>query len=296
MGTRALAALFLAPSLALAQSAGQATLSVVGRTTFDTTEINRTECPSTTATVQVSYLPAMSGTFTAGSDQYKFFASTSACSTTLPTSGSFASDVTATDNLNVQTLTVSVSALRTALTSISCTNANDQTYYVCVYLVNTSPTVVGTAFSGALTFQTAVPPVPVITGHAPGNAAIEVTVAQGTTTATATATSGITFQATASATGQTTVTAPNPPGTSTTIRLEGLANTIEYTVVADAFSSAGNDSGPSAPPIYETPLPFESFWQAYQNAGGREQGGCGGDAGALSLLALIPLALHRRRR
>lgn len=295
MGTRALAlSLLLVPSLAFAQTAGQATLSVFPRVDFDTTEINRAECASTTANVTVSYLPSVSVTLATG-DKYRFFASTSACSGTVPSSGSFASDQNATSASTVQTLDVSGDALRRAL-GLSCTQANDATYYVCVYLTDSGLTnVKGTAFSGALTFQLAVPPAPVITGVSPGNGALEVTVAQGTTTATATADTGITFQVVASATGQTTVTTPDPPTSNTSIRVEGLVNSVEYTVVAYAYSSAGNTSAASASAT-GTPLQFDSFWTTYQNAGGREQGGCGGGAGALSPLALIPLALRFRRR
>ena len=297
MGTRALAVLLLlAPSLARAQVSGQTTLSVYPRVDFDTTQINRSECNSTTANVAVKYLPAMvtGQTFVAGSDRYRFFTGTSACSSTLPSSGSFASNITANDITNVQTLNVAADALRAQL-SFTCTQASDTTYYVCVYLTDSALTTVkGTAFSGALTFQMAMPPAPVITGHVPGNGAIEVTVTPGTATATETAISGITYQAVASATGQTTQVAPVPPNGGTTIRVGNLVNGVTYQVVAYAYSSAGNTSAASAP-VSDTPLPFEDFWTAYKNAGGREQGGCGGGAGALSLLALLPLALRRRR-
>jgi hypothetical protein len=296
MGTRALAlSLLLVPSLALAQTAGQATLLITDRTAFDTTQINRAECASTATSVTVSYLPSMIGTFTANSDIYRFFASTSACSSTVPSSGSFALDQTATANTSVQTVDVSGNAIAAAL-GLSCTQATDTTYYLCIYLTKSdATTVVGTAFSGALTFQLAVPPPPAITGVAPGNGALEVTVAQGAVTSTEKADTGITFQAVASATGQATVTAPSSPTTNTTIRVDGLVDNVTYTVVAYAYSTAGNKSAASASAT-GTPLPFESFWWAYQNAGGREQGGCGGGAGALAPLALLPLALRLRRR
>ncbi len=297
MGTRALALslLLLDPALALAAlSQGQATLSVNDRTEFDLTQINRADCASTTENVTISYWPLVTGNFQTGSDKYRFFAGTSACSGTVPSSSSgfFASDLGAATTAQ-QTLTVSGDALRAALGQ-SCTGANDVTYYVCVYLVDGSGTgIVGTAFSGALTFQTAVPPAPAI-GVAPADTALDVTLTQGATTSTETADTSITYQVVASATGYPTVTTPAPPTSSTSIRVPGLTNFVEYTVVGYAFSSAGNESGPSNAAI-GTPLPFESFWEAYQKAGGREQGGCGGGAGALSLLALLPLALRRRR-
>lgn len=296
MGTRALAVLLLAPSLALAQTAGQVTLTVTDRTTFDKTQVNRAECGSTATSLSIQFLPSMASgaTFAAGSDWYRIFASTSACVGTQPSSGLLAEQL-ASGNASVQTVNASGDALRAAL-GFSCTQAGDSTYYLCVYLTdNAKATVKGTAASAALTFQMAVPPAPAVSGQ-PANGAVNVTVTPGTTTATATATAGITYQAQASATGQPTVTAPSPPTSSTSFRLDNLANNVDYTVVAWAFSSAGNQSGPSVPPALVRPLPFVSFWEAYQADGGREQGGCGGGAGPLSALALLPLALRRRRR
>ncbi len=298
MGPRALALslLLLDPALALAQTLtqGQATLSVNDRTDFDLTQINRADCASTTANLTISYLPSVTVALASG-DTYQFFASTSACPATVPSSGSFASPQSATST-TTQTLDVSGDALRAALGQ-TCTEANDVTYYLCIYLVGpvgtNSAAVKGTAFSGALTFQMAVPPAPAIS-VAPANGALDVTLTPGAVTSTETADTGITYQVEASATGYPTVTTPAPPTTSTSIRVNGLTNGVSYSVVGNAFSSAGNPSGPSNTAT-GTPLPFESFWTAYQNAGGREQGGCGGGAGALSLLALLPLALRRRR-
>jgi len=288
MGTRALAvSLLLLPSLALAQTQGLATVSP--------SEIGRADCPATTTDVTVTFLPLVTGTFTALQDKYRFFASTSACSgTTVPSSGSIAADQTAND-VNLQTLKVSPDALRGALAiAATCDSADDVAYYVCVYLVNTTGGIVGTASSGnSQSFQLAVPPPPVINTVAPANAALDVTVAKGAPTSTEKADANITFQVVASATGQTTVTTGQANGP--TIRVSGLANNVTYTVVAYAYSSADNRSAVSASAT-GTPLPFESFWENYQDAGGREQGGCGAGAGALSPLALLPLALRRRRR
>jgi Synergist-CTERM protein sorting domain-containing protein len=286
MGHRALvASLLLFPSLALAQTQGLATVSP--------SEIGRADCPATTTDVTVTFLPLVTGTFTAGQDKYRFFASTSACSSTVPSSGSIAGDRFANET-TVQTLKVSPDALRSALAiAVTCDSADDVAYYVCVYLVNTIGGIVGTASSGnTQSFQLAVPPAPVITNVAPANSALDVTVTKGTTTAAEKADTNITFQVVASATGQTTVTTGQQNGPS--IRVGGLANNVEYTVVAYAYSSADNQSAVSTAAT-GTPLPFESFWEQYQGANGQEQGGCGGGAGALSLLALLPLALRRRR-
>lgn len=289
MGTRALAvSLLVLPSLALAQAAGQVTV-----TATISNDINRADCASTTPNVTVRYLVSMSGTFTSGQDQYQFFAGTSACSTTtVPTSGSFAPNETAFNNTIVQSLTVPGDALRAAL-NVSCTQANDATYYVCVYLVNTSAQIVGVAASSALTLQLAVPPQPSIS-VAPANSALDVTITPGTIDTTYTATTGITYQAIATPSGGGTPVASRRLA-STNLRIENLTNNTPYDVVAYAYSSALNQSPVSATFPGVMPLPFESFWNNYQADNGQEQGGCGGGAGALSLLSLLPLALRRRR-
>jgi hypothetical protein len=74
-------------------------------------------------------------------------------------------------------------------------------------------------------------------------------------------------------------------------------------VGVQAFSVTNN---PSQPPGANTfcvpagtncvPVVVEDFWRRYNGLGGREQGGCGGGAGALALAALLPLAPRLRRR
>ncbi len=283
MGTRALAVLLLVPSFALAQA---------GTVTIKDTEFSRTECPGTTS-LDVTFTINLSGTFTANSDEYRLFAQTGSCGSALPSTTLLAKKTAA--DTTTQILTTTANAIRTALVpNPACDGVDDVSYYLCVYLVNVSGTVVGTASGGNQKFQLAVPPAPVITNVAPGDKALEVTVVKGTTTANEKADTAITFQVVASASGFPTVTEPDPPTSSGTIRVEGLANNVPYTVEAYAFSSAGNKS--TAATASGMPLPFDDFWEAYQNAGGREQGGCGGGAGALSLLTLLPLALRLRRR
>lgn len=284
MGTRALAVLFLAPSLALAQTAAL---------TISDTEINRAEC-SGTSNLTVRFTPTVTGLFTPNSDEYRLFAQTGTCGSSLPSGTPLATRV-ATDVAAGQVMTTNADDIRAAIGVVAtCDSPDDVTYYLCVYLVNTGGSVVGTASGGDQMFQLAVPPPPVINGVAPANSALEVTVAKGTTTSTEKADTSISFQVQASATGYPTSTAPSSPTLNTTIRVGGLTNGVTYTVVAYAYSSALNPSAVSAS-ASGTPLPFESFWDRYQGDGGQEQGGCGGGAGALSLLALLPLALRRRR-
>lgn len=279
MGTRALAVLSLlaAPSFALAQFG-----------TVDPKEINRVECTDTAESVDI--------TFTINStngDRYDVYAQAGNCDAGQTPSATPVKTSTLVSTV-LRTVSVSPDVLRDRVGITDCNQASDVTYYVCVYLMSGS-TIQGTAFSdGSSKFQLAVPPAPIILGVAPANQALDVTLAQGTPTATEKASSNITFQAVASAAGYPTVTAPATPTSLTGFRVAPLVNNVPYTVVAYAFSSAGNKSAVSASAT-GTPLPFLSFWENYQNAGGGEQGGCGGGAGALSLLALLPLALRRRR-
>jgi Synergist-CTERM protein sorting domain-containing protein len=119
-------------------------------------------------------------------------------------------------------------------------------------------------------------------------------VTPGTADATYKATTSISYEAVATPVGGGTAVSSNRGGINVTnLRINGLVNDQPYDVVAYAYSSALN-RGPASASVTGTPKYFASFWEAYQDAGGQEQGGCGGGAGALSLLALLPLALRRR--
>ena len=130
---------------------------------------------------------------------------------------------------------------------------------------------------------------------APANQALVATVTPGTVDATHKATASISYEAIATPVGGGTAVSSGRGGIGvTTLRINGLVNNQTYDVIARAYSSALNP-GPDSAAVQGEPLPFESFWETYQSAGGQEQGGCGGGAGSLSLLALLPLALRRRR-
>ncbi len=282
MGTRALAVLLLVPSLAVAQTV-----------TIDDPEISRSECPGT-ASRTVTFTISVTGTFTANSDQYRLFAQAGSCTSTLPTVAPLATKTAA--DTSTQTLTTTADAIRQAIgVAATCDSPSDVSYYLCVYLVDTGGTVVGTASGGSQMFQLAIPPMPSIS-VAPGNQALDVAVTPGTADATYKATASVSYEALATPVGGGTTVSSGRGGVGdTTLRIGGLANNVTYDVVARGYSSALNKGPDSTPAVQGTPLPFASFWEAYQNAGGREQGGCGGGAGALSILALLPLALRRRR-
>jgi hypothetical protein len=93
------------------------------------------------------------------------------------------------------------------------------------------------------------------------------------------------------------VTMFSPRTNATTTRISGLTNGTLYRVTVTAFSVGRNPSAESNA-LLETPVPVADFWDVYEEADGREQGGCAsGRASPVALLAAaaILLALRRRR-
>jgi uncharacterized protein (TIGR03382 family) len=79
-------------------------------------------------------------------------------------------------------------------------------------------------------------------------------------------------------------------------RVEGLVQDVVYKVIVYAFDQADNQSDPSNL-ASASPVEVRDFWEAYRDAGGREQGGCaGGPAGLASLAVAAGTALLLRRR
>ena len=286
MGTRALAVLLLAPSLALAQTAGVLTANPA--------EVGRADCSgSVTLAWTGSQVPAVTG------QRWRLavYADTDTCPSTAVSST--ASNVVA-DQLAVvgnATATVSVGAgvLPTAanVTCVTSGSAADVFKKICVWLV-TNPGATETSISvaqGPFTFQLARPPPPVLNSVTPANSALEVSFTRGADVGEDKA---VPDEYRVEAYFGTTLVSSVTTGNTSGVRVGGLTNFTYYDVQVVAISSAGNESDPSNR-MTEAPLPFESFWDRYQASGGQEQGGCGGGAGPLSLLALLPLALRRRR-
>lgn len=300
MGHRALPLLVAvaAPALAFGQTAGLLTT--------DPSEVGQVDC-STAGTTVLDWTinTANTGRSATTSDTYRIalYADGTSCPEPSSAPSSSASNVVV-SNLaatgNSQSTTVAYSDMAAA-GGVTCpatpppwTAMSDFSKVLCVYLVASNGVVLGTAAgaSGTFLFQLARPPPPVLTSVESGNGALTAHFQAGTATGLDTATSDR-YRAEVYLAG---VLVTSASGTGTSIRVGGLTNNTTYTVqvIAISPSPASNESAPSTS-MTGMPLPFESFWTAYQNAGGREQGGCGGGAGALSLLALLPLALRRRR-
>jgi hypothetical protein len=147
--------------------------------------------------------------------------------------------------------------------------------------------------SGSATLVVSPPPVPVAVSVAPGDTALYVSWADGIDNGVAAASYDVT------------AVASSPPNTADTHtqsftgtssnRVTGLTNGVTYAVTVRSVSAGSNRSAWTAE-VYGTPAPVSDFWDAYQVAGGREQGGCGGGpAGLVSMLG-VALALRGLRR
>lgn len=302
MGTRALVVLILAPSLALAQTAGLVTANP--------SEVGRANC-STESNVTLSW----TGTTTpVATNTWRVAVGSSSCAGTAPASNDasvIVKDQLATAGVASASATVANSGVIVTAGGVTCIApsagaAADVTTNVCVWLIAAASS--SLAAQGVFTFQLARPPPPVLDGVRAANGALIVDFSRGADSGLDDAVP-VKYRVGFYLPTLDPICNPVPPSpvpfdprclfleqevSGSGARVGGLANGTTYTVYVVAVSSSGNDSGPSGPGT-GTPLPFESFWENYQGANGGEQGGCGGGTGALSLLALLPLALRRRR-
>ncbi len=298
MGKRIAILLLLAPGAASAQ--GTLAAQVASR---PANVANRSDCTSIN-NVTSTWTWTSSTAPVVGTDNYLLAANSTTCSTTVPTLGS-TSLVWNADILSTgQTQSFSqvlVATMATAGGVSDCAAANDTTIYICVYLVSSSATsITNPVAQTTFNFQLAIPPPPVINSVSPNDSSLTVSVSPGTTDTLHNATTGVTYTVTctpASGTGST----GTGTGSAGNITCGGLTNNVSYTVTAIGSSAAGNP-GPVSNTFPAgqdtTPLPFESFWQVYKDAGGVETGGCGsGGTAALAPVgaALALLALRRRR-
>ncbi len=181
----------------------------------------------------------------------------------------------------------------------SCSDSGT-TVFICVQ-AQTGGTNFGFA-AEAVKISTTIPPPPTITAITPGNGALHVSWDAGSITTTLTGDS-YSFQLTADMIATTTaITDPNPHHVSSMFtandaRFDGLVNSVTYAVTATAFSKARNPS-PASDAMDGTPQYVNDFWDSYNAAGGRDNGGCaGGPAGPLALgLVAAALGLARRRK
>jgi hypothetical protein len=166
---------------------------------------------------------------------------------------------------------------------------------VCVQAKDRSGTNIGEA-RVKLTVATTLPKPPLAVSATPGDGALNVAWAQDATSSP-TQDSYVIDAVPVGTIIDPTPDHSSPRITTTTFRLGGLVNGQTYSVTVRSFSTASNESGPSAA-VEATPTPVLDFFNTYKADGGRETGGCAsGSAGVLALAALGGfLAMARRRR
>ncbi|GEJ55510.1 fibronectin type III domain-containing protein [Anaeromyxobacter diazotrophicus] len=182
---------------------------------------------------------------------------------------------------------------------IQCTSTTNSVAYICVFAAGTNANSGSPLATGSVQLDLASPAKPNLLSLTPGDGSLNANWDLGTGSAAAgTIGSANSFRVHyAPADGSAAQQYREFTGASTRSgRVTGLTNNVPYTVTVTALTIGGNESLPSDP-ITGSPIPVDDFWRLYQNAGGREQGGCAsGAAGLAALVALAPLVLRRKRR
>jgi hypothetical protein len=204
---------------------------------------------------------------------------------------------TATVNTNIQQASYNQGDTASTLLSsvgIQCLGAS-ATLFVCVFTSGTNTNPIAT---GSVPLDLVSPAAPVLVSVSGGDGSLTAVWTLGTGSADA-GTTGSANNFTVTATpadgspGQRSTTFTGAGTTSG--RVTGLINGVLYNVTVTALTIGSNPSPPSNE-LPGTPVVVNDFWRLYQNAGGREQGGCGtGAAGLAALLALAPLLWRKRR-
>lgn len=266
-----------------------------GTITFSPTSVNAADCPSTTATVSLSWTTTFpSGSFATGGSYTLSASSTQQTGTTTPYCGSSPTTLVTTpstiDNSSatVSGVTVLAKDLAAAAGLSACTA--DGKIYVCVSWKDSASNEKGYA-RGTLALEVTPPAAPTVSSVWPGDGALVVDVTDNSTTPAATSwrVKAVAADAIAHYSGWET--------SKSGIRVEGLANGTPYTVTAFAKSDAGNESAESAAfGTQVAPQPVRDFFDVYVDSGGRDTGGCGsGPAGLLALLGAASVLWIRRR-
>ncbi len=275
-------------------------------TTATASYVNAAQCAGTAPLRLEWNIVVTSGAFTTAGN-YQIYASNAAPSTTAPNTNFcpeandttvspnvFAGLVTSTPATNaVQQLDVTGAMIATVATKAgaSCDAASEgKTVWVCSHWVDGSSTRSGYA-SGKFIIQVAAPNPP--TGVSAGVGDTRLIVRW--TPSTGGSATADHYYAEATPVGGTAISSSTTNGQEVTI--SGLTNGTAYDVVVYAVSVGGNRSAASAAAT-GTPQPVDDFWDTYQNqAGAREQGGCGtGGTGAFALLGAAALLVPLRRR
>jgi Synergist-CTERM protein sorting domain-containing protein len=173
--------------------------------------------------------------------------------------------------------------------SVSCTGTVT-TVYFCMNVGGQTDQIAAT---GSLALDLGVPPTPTGVVLVAGDTVLHVSWTAGTSGGTGTTTGYRVYWGPHN--GSVSQSHDLTGSGTTTYDIGGLTNNSEYDVQVTALSGGKNESDRSGI-VSGTPVPVLDFWRLYKTDGGHEEGGCaGGAAGLGALLALLPLALRRRR-
>jgi Fibronectin type III domain len=205
--------------------------------------------------------------------------------------GQAGNDITSTGS-TPQPITLNTNDLLSAA-KVDCASTSNVTVYVCALYIVGSATVTNPTGSATanLIYSVVKPGTPVITSVEPAQSALVVSWNA--------ASDASYYIVSADAVN----TADDPTHhqtghvTRTSETITGLLNGTLYNVTVVAYSAADVASDPSAP-FPGTPTLVDDFWERYQNAQGREQGGCASGPGGLLgiVLAAAAAGLSRLRR
>lgn len=239
---------------------------------------------------------------TAATSYDLYVSDTSGC----PQKGSTVNGVTSTANTNSIQTGIGQTSLNegdTAATvlskaAVACSSATTS-LFLCVFATGSNASTTTPLATGTLQLDLVAPAAPNLLGVSPGDGSLKVSWSVGAGSADAgtsgSANSYRVYYAPADGSAAEKFAAFSGSGT-TSGRVTGLTNGVTYDVTVTALTIGSNESARSSA-LTGTPIPVEDFWRLYQNAGGREQGGCAtGAAGLAALVALAPLVLRRKRR
>lgn len=261
--------------------------------------VNRAECSTSSATMNLEWWVKPDATFTTGG-VFRVYAASADFGTASPycytsTTSSVtvkqlvASDISASAQLMTTPVSVSTADLASVTAQVGCASGS-YTVYVCVQWLDSTSTVKGYA-KGTVTLTLDGPDKPSVTDVQAGDQALHVTLA-----AASTGIAVAEYRAKAVSTVDGSVHFSSW-GASNAVRVDGLVNGTPYVVTGFTRSAIQNESPESdAFPTNVAPRHVQDAFEHYRAEGGRDSGGCDtGGAGLLALLGAASLLTLRRR-
>ena len=286
---RALLLALLAPALARAQAISAGTIN------FAPAAIGSALCNSSSTTnLTLSFNLQLIANASVTTGSYIVYATTAATTTSTngltvcPSSAGTITTVTASSSA-AQVITVGAASVVSAA-ALQCSSTSNSTINVCIhYVPSGSSTVTGSAV-GVISLSTQPPSAPYIWLIEPASGALLVHWNPGSGTAPSYYQIVATAGGVSKYSGNIHSADQNVEG-----RIDGLTNGTTYSVTVIAYS-AGADASPASNPVDATPQQTAGFWDRYQSAGGKEQGGCASGPAGLGALLLSAAGLAGLRR